>query len=73
VEQLGIADAVKGKAIHRNALDGGVAAITKGEAELGLYPLSEIIHEGRRARRPHSGGGSAQHVTRRACLRQRRA
>jgi molybdate transport system substrate-binding protein len=44
-EQLGIADAVKGKAIHRNALDGGVAAITKGEAELGLYPLSEIIHE----------------------------
>jgi molybdate transport system substrate-binding protein len=44
-EQLGIADAVKGKAIHRNALDGGVAAITKGEAELGLYPVSEIIHE----------------------------
>ena len=44
-EQLGIADAVKAKAIHRNALDGGVAAITKGEAELGLYPVSEIIHE----------------------------
>ena len=44
-EQLGIADAVKGKAIHRNALDGGVAAITQGEAELGLYPVSEIIHE----------------------------
>jgi len=44
-EQLGIADAVKGKVIHRNALDGGVAAITKGEAELGLYPVSEVIHE----------------------------
>ena len=44
-EQLGIADAIKAKAIHRNALDGGVAAITKGEAELGLYPVSEIIHE----------------------------
>jgi molybdate transport system substrate-binding protein len=44
-EQLGIADTVKAKAIHRNALDGGVAAITKGEAELGLYPVSEIIHE----------------------------
>jgi len=44
-EQLGIADAVKSKAIHRNALDGGLAAITKGEAELGLYPVSEIIHE----------------------------
>lgn len=44
-EQLGIADAVKAKSLHRNALDGGVAAITKGEAELGLYPVSEIISE----------------------------
>lgn len=44
-EQLGIADAVKAKAIHRNALDGGVAAITRGEAEIGLYPVSEIIAE----------------------------
>ena len=44
-EQLGIAEVVNSKAAHRNALDGGVAAITKGEAELGLYPVSEIIHE----------------------------
>ena len=44
-EQLGIADAVKAKATHRNALDGGVAAITKGEAEIGLYPVSEVISE----------------------------
>ena len=44
-EQLGIADAIKAKATHRNALDGGVAAITKGEAEIGLYPVSEIISE----------------------------
>ena len=44
-EQLGIADAIKPKVIHRNALDGGVAAITKGEAEIGLYPVSEIISE----------------------------
>ena len=44
-EQLGIADAVKAKATHRNALDGGVAAITKGEVEIGLYPVSEIISE----------------------------
>ena len=29
----------------RNALDGGVAAIARGEAEIGLYPLSEIISE----------------------------
>ena len=44
-KQLGIADAVKAKVTHRNALDGGVAAIVKGEAEIGLYPVSEIIHE----------------------------
>ena len=44
-EQLGIAEAMKGKLLFRNALDGGVAAITKGEAEIGLYPLSEIIAE----------------------------
>ncbi len=44
-ERLGIADAMKPKLTFRNALDGGVAAITRGEAEVGLYPLSEIIHE----------------------------
>ena len=44
-EQLGIADAVKAKVTHRNALDGGVAAITRGEVEIGLYPVSEIISE----------------------------
>jgi molybdate transport system substrate-binding protein len=44
-EQLGIADAIKAKATHRNALDGGVAAISKGDVEAGLYPVSEIIHE----------------------------
>jgi molybdate transport system substrate-binding protein len=44
-EQLGIADAMKPKVTHRNALDGGVEAIRKGEAEIGLYPMSEIISE----------------------------
>jgi molybdate transport system substrate-binding protein len=44
-EQLGITDAVKQKVAHRNALDGGVAAIAKGEAEIGLYPMSEVISE----------------------------
>jgi molybdate transport system substrate-binding protein len=44
-EQLGIADAMKPKLTFRNALDGGVAAISKGEAEIGLYPLSEVISE----------------------------
>ena len=44
-EQLGIADAINAKATHRNALDGGVVAISKGDVEVGLYPVSEIIHE----------------------------
>ena len=44
-ETLGIADAMKPKVKFSNALDGGVAAISKGEAEVGLYPLSEVIAE----------------------------
>jgi molybdate transport system substrate-binding protein len=44
-ETLGIADAMKPKVTFSNALDGGVAAISKGEAEIGLYPLSEVISE----------------------------
>lgn len=42
---LGIADAMKGKLTFRNALDGGAEFVRKGEAEIGLYPLSEVIHE----------------------------
>jgi len=44
-ETLGIADAMKPKVRFSNALDGGVAAIAAGEAEIGLYPLSEVISE----------------------------
>ena len=44
-ETLGIADAMKPKVKFANALDGGVAAISNGEAEVGLYPLSEVISE----------------------------
>ena len=28
---------------YSNALDGGVEKITSGEAEIGIYPLSEVI------------------------------
>ena len=44
-EQLGVADAMKPKLKFSNALDGGVAALAKGEADIGLYPLSEVIAE----------------------------
>lgn len=44
IEQLGIADAMKGKIIHRPALEGGVQLVTSGEAEIGFYPKSEVIN-----------------------------
>jgi molybdate transport system substrate-binding protein len=43
IEQLGIAGAMEGKRTFRNALDGGVDMITRGEAEIGIYPVSEVI------------------------------
>jgi molybdate transport system substrate-binding protein len=44
-DQLGIADAMKPKLTFRNALDGGAESVRNGGAEIGLYPLSEVIHE----------------------------
>jgi molybdate transport system substrate-binding protein len=44
VEQLGIADAMKGKIIHRPALEGGVQLVASGEAEIGFYPKSEVVN-----------------------------
>lgn len=44
IEELGIADAMKNKTTLRPALDGGAALVASGEAELGLYPTSEVIH-----------------------------
>ncbi len=43
IEQFGLADAMEGKRTFSNALDGGVDMITRGEAELGIYPVSEVI------------------------------
>lgn len=44
IEQLGIADAMKEKTIHRPALAGGVQLVASGEAEVGFYPKSEVIN-----------------------------
>src|SRR6476646_6905479 len=44
VEQLGIADAMKGRIIHRPALEGGVQLVASGEAEIGFYPTSEVVN-----------------------------
>jgi molybdate transport system substrate-binding protein len=42
-EQLGLADVLKAKVTYSNALDGGAEKVAKGEAEIGIYPTSEIV------------------------------
>jgi molybdate transport system substrate-binding protein len=42
MEQLGIADAMAKKVIFKPALDGGVQLVAAGQAEIGIYPASEV-------------------------------
>lgn len=42
LEQMGIADEMKPKLIHKGAFNGGGELVAKGDAELGLYLVSEI-------------------------------
>jgi molybdate transport system substrate-binding protein len=42
MEQLGIADTMANKVIHKPALDGGVQLVAAGEADIGIYPASEV-------------------------------
>ena len=42
MEQLGIADAMAKKVILKPALDGGVQLVAAGQAEIGIYPASEL-------------------------------
>jgi molybdate transport system substrate-binding protein len=42
--QLGITEEMRRKVVHRPALDGGAELVARGEAELGLYPTSEVVH-----------------------------
>jgi molybdate transport system substrate-binding protein len=42
MEQLGIADAMAKKVIFKPALDGGVQLVVAGQAEIGIYPASEV-------------------------------
>jgi molybdate transport system substrate-binding protein len=44
IEQFGIADTMKGRIIHRPALEGGVRLVASGDAEIGFYPKSEVIN-----------------------------
>jgi molybdate transport system substrate-binding protein len=44
IDQLGIAEPMKDRVIHRPALQGGVQLVTAGEAEIGFYPKSEVVN-----------------------------
>jgi len=44
IERFGIAEAMKGRIIHRPALAGGVQLVASGEAEIGFYPKSEVVN-----------------------------
>jgi len=43
IETMGIADAIKPKLTLRQAIDGGVLLVAKGEAEVGLFNISEVL------------------------------
>jgi molybdate transport system substrate-binding protein len=43
IADLGIADAMQPKLIYRPALDGGAELVAKGEADIGMYPASEVV------------------------------
>ena len=42
MEQLGITDAMVKKVIYKPALDGGAQLVAAGQAEIGIYPTSEV-------------------------------
>jgi molybdate transport system substrate-binding protein len=44
INELGLADALAGRVIHRAGLAGGVTMIATGEAEIGIFPNSEIVN-----------------------------
>jgi len=43
IKQLGLADQLSGRVMHKVGLAGGLAAIASGEASLGIFPKSEIV------------------------------
>lgn len=44
IRELGLADALAGRVIHKAGLAGGVAMIARGEADIGMFPKSEIAN-----------------------------
>src|SRR5476649_984619 len=44
IKQLGIAEAMTGRVVHKVGLAGGVAMIANGEADIGIFPKSEMVN-----------------------------
>jgi molybdate transport system substrate-binding protein len=44
IKELGLGDALAGRVVHKAGLAGGIAMIAKGEAEIGIFPKSEIVN-----------------------------
>jgi len=44
IKQLGLAEALAGRVIQRAGLAGGIALIASGDAEIGIFPKSEIMN-----------------------------
>jgi molybdate transport system substrate-binding protein len=45
IARLGIADVASPKTSYKSAIDGGTAAVANGDAEIGLFNISEILIE----------------------------
>ena len=43
IKQLGLEQALAGRVVHKAGLAGGIAMIASGEAEIGIFPKSEIV------------------------------
>ena len=44
IKELGLKEALAGRVVHKAGLAGGVAMIASGEAEIGIFPKSEIVN-----------------------------
>ena len=44
LRELGLIDKMAGRVIHKAGLAGGVTAIANGEAEIGIFPKSELVN-----------------------------
>jgi molybdate transport system substrate-binding protein len=44
IKQLGIAEIMTGRVVHKAGVAGGVAMIANGEADIGIFPKSELVN-----------------------------